>query len=76
MTYGKMTEALRAASKAEALASFLARKRHFEARLAAMQKLADDHFNVQPDAVTWADCSTVARANELLDEAAAFLNIA
>jgi len=49
-----------------ALDAYIARKAEIDTMLDRLKALSDDHFNVQPDRVTWADVGTLARYAELL----------
>ncbi len=49
-----------------ALDAYIARKTEIDAMLARLATLSDDHFNVAPDEVTWADVGTLAHYAELL----------
>jgi hypothetical protein len=42
----------------KALAAFVARKAEIDERLARLQALSDDHFEVHPDEVTWGTSAT------------------
>jgi hypothetical protein len=45
-----------------------ARKAEIDERLARLQALSDDHFEVHPDEVTWSDVADLARHAELLQQ--------
>ena len=49
-----------------ALDAYIAKKIEIDMMLARLTALSDDHFNVAPDAVTWADVGTLAHYAELL----------
>jgi len=49
-----------------ALEAYLARKTEIDTMLARLTALSDDHFNVAPDEVTWADVDTLVHYAELL----------
>jgi hypothetical protein len=49
-----------------ALDAYIARKTEIDAMLARLTMLSDEHFNVAPDEVTWADVGTLAHYAELL----------
>ena len=49
-----------------ALDAYIARKAEIDKMLARLTALSDDHFNVAPDEVTWADVGTLAHYAELL----------
>ena len=50
----------------KALATFVARKAEIDAMLARLKSLSDDHFGVNPDAVTWGDVGTLGHHADLL----------
>ena len=52
----------------KALAAFLAKKAEIDDRLARLQALSDDHFEVHPDKVTWTDVGDLGRYAELLQQ--------
>jgi hypothetical protein len=49
-----------------ALDAYIAKKTEIDAMLARLTALSDDHFNVAPDEVTWADVGTLDHYAELL----------
>ena len=49
-----------------ALDAYIARKIEIDTMLARLKALSDDHFGADPDAITWADVSTLAHYAELL----------
>ena len=49
-----------------ALDAYIAKKTEIDTMLARLTALSDDHFNVAPDDVTWADVGTLAHYSELL----------
>ena len=49
-----------------ALDAYIARKAEIDTMLARLKALSDDHFNVAPDEVDWADVGTLAHYAELL----------
>lgn len=49
-----------------ALAAFIARKAEIDAMLTRLQDLSGDHFNTQPDAVTWGDVGCLDHYASLL----------
>ena len=55
-----------AKSKEQALAAFVSTKAEIDAMLARLQALSDDHFNYNPDEVTWAHAEGLAHYAELL----------
>ena len=56
----------RQASNSIALHGFIAAKAQFDAMLARMQSLSDDHFGTDPDAINWGDVGQLDRYNELM----------
>ena len=52
----------------KALAAFVAKKAKFDERLARLQALSDDHFDVGPDDVTWSHVDHVAHYANLLEQ--------
>ena len=53
-------------SQEKALDAFLARKAEIDERLARLQALSDDHFEVHPDEVDWGHVGDLGRYAELL----------
>ena len=49
-----------------AQAAFIARKAEIDAMLARLQALSDDHFNTDPDALTWSDVGTLEHYARLI----------
>ena len=49
-----------------ALDAYIANKIEIDTMLARLKALSDDHFNVGPDEVDWADVGTLAHYAELL----------
>ena len=49
-----------------ALDAFTAKKIEIDTMLARLTALSDDHFNAEPERVTWADVGTLAHYAELL----------
>jgi len=49
-----------------ALDAYIAHKTEIDTMLARLAALSADHFNVEPDRVTWADVGTLAHYAELL----------
>ena len=49
-----------------ALDAYIARNAEIDTMLARLKALSDDHFNLGPDDVTWADVGTLAHYAELL----------
>jgi len=62
-----------AANKTKAIDAFITRKAEIDALLIRLAALSDDHFNVEPDAVTWGHVGTLdhyaARLREISDSA-------
>ena len=52
----------------KALNAFLARKAEIDERLARLQALSDDHFELHPDEVNWSHVDHVAHYANLLEE--------
>jgi hypothetical protein len=52
----------------KAVNAFLARKAEVDERLARLQALSDDHFEVHPDDITWSHVDHVAHYANLLKE--------
>ena len=55
-------------SQEKALAAFVAKKAAIDDRLARLQALSDDHFEVAPDEVTWGHVGDLGRYAELLEQ--------
>ena len=51
---------------AAAQAAFIARKAEIDAMLARLQALSADHFNTDPDALTWSDVGTLEHYARLI----------
>ncbi|MCW5738383.1 MAG: hypothetical protein KIS73_29950 [Enhydrobacter sp.] len=49
-----------------ALDAYIAKKTEIDTMLARLTALSDDHFNIAPDDVTWADVGTLDNYAELL----------
>lgn len=49
-------------------AAYAARTAQIHAKLARLQKLADDHFRHDPDAVHWGHVGDLGRVEQALDE--------
>lgn len=60
------TRKISAKSNDDALAAFVAKKAEIDAMLTRIQALSDDHFNTNPDDVTWADVGSLEAHTELL----------
>jgi hypothetical protein len=56
----------RAHDNTKALDAFIAGKAEIDAMLARLQALSDDHFETNPEEVTWAHVGTLAHYAELL----------
>ncbi len=67
------TEARTTRNQARSLEAFLARKAAVDALLARLAAASDEHFGAHPDAHLWAEAGSLARVEELLAEAAAFI---
>ena len=52
----------------KALNAFLAKKAKVDERLARLQALSDDHFELHPDDVNWSHVDQVARYANLLKQ--------
>jgi hypothetical protein len=52
----------------KALNAFLARKAEVDERLARLQALSDDHFELHPDDVNWSHVDHVAHYANLLQQ--------
>jgi hypothetical protein len=63
-----MTSQTPKTNQEKALDAFLARKAEVDERLARLQALSDDHFEVHPDDVNWSDVDHVAHYANLLKE--------
>jgi hypothetical protein len=53
-------------SKEQALAAFVSKKAEIDAMLTRLQALSDDHFNYNPDEITWGHVGTLGCYAELL----------
>lgn len=60
-------------NQARSLDAFLARRAAVEALLARLSTASADHFGADPERVLWAEAGSLARVEELLAEAAAFI---
>ena len=49
-----------------AVAAFIAKKNEIDAMLGRIQQFSADHFNVDPDRITWGDVGTLSHYAELL----------
>jgi hypothetical protein len=49
-----------------ALDAFVAKKAEIDMMLTRLKALSDDHFNVEPDRLTWGDVGTLEHYAELL----------
>jgi hypothetical protein len=63
-----MTSQTPKTNQEKALDAFLARKAEIDERLARLQALSDDHFEVHPDEITWSNVADLARYAELLQQ--------
>jgi hypothetical protein len=57
-------------TKETPIAAFLARKAEIDAILERLVALSADHFNVEPDRITWADVGTLEHYADRLREIA------
>ena len=55
-------------SKPTALAAYFGRTAAIQNKLAQLQKLADDHFNHDPDAIDWGHVGDLGRVDARLDD--------
>jgi hypothetical protein len=63
-------EARRAANQQQSLETFLARKAEFDALLADLQRMSDDHFGANPEKVLWGDAASLEHWSSRLREVA------
>jgi hypothetical protein len=56
----------REANQQKSLEAFLARKAEFDAMVAELQQMSDDHFGADPDAVLWGTAGTLEHWNSRL----------
>jgi hypothetical protein len=49
-----------------AVAGFIEKKGEIDTMLGRLQRLSTDHFNVDPDRITWGDVGTLTHYAELL----------
>ena len=49
-----------------ALAAFIEKKVEIDAMLARLQRLSDDHFNAQPDEISWGHVGTLEHYASLM----------
>jgi hypothetical protein len=56
----------RTRNNSEAAAAFIARKGEIDAMLDRLEGLSADHFNADPDNLTWGDVGTLSHYAELL----------
>ncbi len=54
----------------QSLETFLTKKAEFDALLADLQRMSDDHFGADPEAVLWGHVGTLERWNSRLREVA------
>ena len=62
------TSTQKISNQEKALNAFLARKAEIDERLARLQALSDDHFELHPDEVNWSHVDHVAHYANLLKE--------
>ena len=62
------TEPNKTSNQEKALNAFLAKKAEVDERLARLQALSDDHFELHPDDVTWSHVDHVAHYANLLKQ--------
>ena len=53
-------------NNSDAAAAFILKKGDIDARLGRLQQLSADHFNADPDTITWGDVGTLSQYAELL----------
>jgi len=53
-------------NKEAALAAFISKKTEIDKMLARLQALSDDHFETQPDEISWGDVGTLGHYASLL----------
>jgi hypothetical protein len=63
-----MTSQTPKTNQEKAMDAFLARKAEVDERLARLQALSDDHFEVHPDDVNWSHVDHVAHYANLLEQ--------
>ena len=63
-----MTSPTPKTNQEKAMDAFLAKKAEVDERLARLQALSDDHFEVHPDDVNWSDVDHVAHYANLLEQ--------
>jgi hypothetical protein len=63
-----MTSQAPKTNQEKAMDAFLAKKAEVDERLARLQALSDDHFEVHPDDVNWSDVDHVAHYANLLEQ--------
>jgi hypothetical protein len=63
-----MTSQTPKTNQEKALDAFLAKKAEVDERLARLQALSDDHFEVHPDDVNWSHVDHVAHYANLLEQ--------
>jgi hypothetical protein len=63
-----MTSPTPKTNQEKAMDAFLARKAEVDERLARLQALSDDHFEVHPDDVNWSHVDHVAHYANLLEQ--------
>ena len=63
-----MTSSTPKTNQEKAMDAFLARKAEVDERLARLQALSDDHFELHPDDVNWSHVDHVAHYANLLEQ--------
>jgi hypothetical protein len=63
-----MTSQAPKTNQEKAMDAFLAKKAEVDERLARLQALSDDHFEVHPDDVNWSHVDHVAHYANLLEQ--------
>jgi hypothetical protein len=56
----------RTRDKSTVAAAFIAKKGEIDSMLGRLQELSTDHFNIDPDQITWGDVGTLSHYAELL----------
>jgi hypothetical protein len=62
------TSTPKTSNQEKAVNAFLTKKAQFDERLARLQALSDDHFEVHPDEIDWGHVDHVAHYANLLKE--------
>jgi hypothetical protein len=63
-------QARTARNQEQSLEAFLAKKAEFDALLADLQRMSDDHFSADPETVLWGHVGTLEHWNSRLREVA------